>query len=58
VGERHLKLQLDVHGQRVAGIWFGRAEPLPPECELLFALESNTWQGQTEVQLRVVDARF
>jgi len=53
VGEKHLSLKLRHQGQPVDGIWFGRADPLPPQAHLAFRLEADTWQGARRVRLVV-----
>jgi single-stranded-DNA-specific exonuclease len=55
VGEKHLALKLRHQGQLVEGIWFGRAEPLPPQAHLAFRLEADEWKGNQRVRF-VVEA--
>ncbi len=57
VGDKHLRLQVTLHGQPLNAIWFGRTDPLPEDCHIAYALDLNTWQGQTRLQLRVLDAQ-
>ncbi|HET8598181.1 MAG TPA: single-stranded-DNA-specific exonuclease RecJ [Castellaniella sp.] len=54
--DRHLKLFLERDGQRIDAIWFNHAEPLPERIEAVYRLESNTWGGQTSVQLLIEHA--
>lgn len=54
--DRHLKLFLEREGQRIDAIWFNHAEPLPERIEAVYRLESNTWGGQTSVQLLIEHA--
>ncbi|MDR2991151.1 MAG: single-stranded-DNA-specific exonuclease RecJ, partial [Burkholderiaceae bacterium] len=53
VGQGHLALKLRHQGEPVDGIWFGRAEPLPPRAVLAYRLETDEWQGQRRVRLLV-----
>lgn len=54
VGSKHLKLLVDVTGQRRDGIWFGRTEPLPEDAQLAYRIGVNEWNGRESVQM-VVD---
>ncbi|MER1941262.1 single-stranded-DNA-specific exonuclease RecJ [Castellaniella sp. FW104-16D08] len=51
--EQHLKVYLERDGKRIDGIWFNHAQLLPEEVEIVYRLESNTWGGQTTVQLLI-----
>jgi len=53
VGEKHLSLKLQLHGQAIDGIWFGRTEPLPAQALLAYRLDINTWQGRDKLQLHI-----
>jgi single-stranded-DNA-specific exonuclease len=53
VGEKHLSLKLQLHGQAMDGIWFGRTEPLPAQALLAYRLDINTWQGRDKLQLQI-----
>ena len=53
VGDKHLSLKLQLHGQAVDGIWFGRTEPLPAQALLAYRLDINTWQGRDKLQLQI-----
>jgi single-stranded-DNA-specific exonuclease len=53
VGQGHLALKLRHQGEPVDGIWFGRAEPLPPRAMLAYRLEADEWQGQSRVRLSI-----
>ncbi|MEJ7709286.1 MAG: DHHA1 domain-containing protein [Pyrinomonadaceae bacterium] len=63
--ERHLKLRLTDEDQRhqFEAVWWGGAEIAQPtprtgdRIELAYSLESNTWRGQTRLQLKVEDLR-
>ena len=57
VGEKHLRLTLAHHGQLVEAIWFGRTDPLPERCQVLYTLETQSWQGQVSLQLRILDGQ-
>ncbi|QBK04777.1 single-stranded-DNA-specific exonuclease RecJ [Hylemonella gracilis] len=61
VGEKHLALKLRHQGQAVDGIWFGRAEPLPPSqsrVKLAFRLEADEWQGVRRLRFLVEGAEL
>ena len=58
IGERHLKARvrlLDAEGVPGNALFdlmaWGRTEFLPDEARIAYRLESNTWQGVTQVQL-------
>jgi single-stranded-DNA-specific exonuclease len=57
----HLKLKLDQKGQSLDAVYFGHgSESLEFEqsdTELVGTLSSNTWNGNTTVQVMVADAR-
>jgi len=53
VGQGHLALKLRHQGELADGIWFGRAEPLPPRAMLAYRLETDDWQGQPRVRLSI-----
>ena len=53
VGEKHLSLKLQLHGQLVDAIWFGRTESLPVQATLAYRLDINTWQGMEKLQLQI-----
>ncbi|MFT0532539.1 single-stranded-DNA-specific exonuclease RecJ [Castellaniella hirudinis] len=55
--DKHLKLFLEHHGQRLDAIWFNHADPLPERIEAAYRLERNTWGGQTRLQLLIEHAR-
>lgn len=55
--ERHLKLFLEHHGQRLDAIWFNHAAPLPEHIEAVYRLERNTRGGQSTLQLLIEHAR-
>lgn len=61
VAEKHLALKLRHQGQPVDGIWFGRAEPLPPShsrIKLAFRLEADEWQGVRRLRFLVEGAEL
>ena len=61
LGEKHLALKLRHQGQPVDGIWFGRAEPLPPTrnpVKLAFRLEAEEWQGVRRLRFLVEGAEL
>ena len=53
VGEKHLSLKLQLHGQLVDAIWFGRTEGLPVQATVAYRLDINTWQGMEKLQLQI-----
>jgi len=53
VGEKHLSLKLQLHGQVVDAIWFGRTQSLPVQAILAYRLDINHWQGMDKVQLQI-----
>jgi len=55
VGEKHLKLRVRHAGQLRDAIWFGHAEPLPPQVRLAYRLNLDEFQGQQRLQM-VVEA--
>ncbi len=53
VGERHLKLRLDLGGQMVDAILFGQVGPLPERINALYQLAVNEWNGVRRTQVSV-----
>jgi single-stranded-DNA-specific exonuclease len=53
VGDKHLKLRLQVAGAVREAIWFGRTAPLPPRVRLAFRLGADSFQGLERLQLFV-----
>ena len=58
----HLKLSVDTGSQFCDAIWFRNGErvyelSVGDQVDLAFALETNTWQGSTKVQMVVEDMR-
>jgi len=53
VGEKHLSLKLQLHGQVVDAIWFGRTQSLPVQATLAYRLDINHWQGMEKLQLHI-----
>ncbi|HWS74184.1 MAG TPA: single-stranded-DNA-specific exonuclease RecJ [Quisquiliibacterium sp.] len=53
--ERHLKLDLRIGDRRIAGIAFGRTEPLPPRARIAYRLARNEYRGLVSLEL-VVEA--
>ncbi|WP_338848099.1 single-stranded-DNA-specific exonuclease RecJ [Massilia sp. W12] len=51
--EKHLKLVLEKRGRQYDAIWFGHNQSLPPQAQVAFRLDANTFNGQTKVQLLV-----
>ncbi|MEY2781136.1 MAG: hypothetical protein RL307_840 [Pseudomonadota bacterium] len=57
VGEKHLRLRIEHQGQMLQAIWFGRTEPVAEDCRIAYVLDTNTWQGTTSLQLRILDGQ-
>lgn len=55
VGERHLKLSLQgfQHAGMVDAIYFGQQEFLPERVQLVYALQTNEFNGRQSIQLNV-----
>jgi single-stranded-DNA-specific exonuclease len=55
VGERHLKLSLQgfEHAGVVDAIYFGQQEFLPERVQLVYALQTNEFNGRQSIQLNV-----
>lgn len=53
IKEAHLKLTLELGGQRFAGIWFRHTEPLPTRVRLAYRPMIDAYQGQRRVTLGV-----
>jgi len=59
----HLKLSVDTGADLCDAIWFRQGErvyelSVGEHVDMAFALEANTWQGQTRVQMMVEDIRL
>ena len=53
VGEKHLKLRLSGKGAEIDAILFGRNEPLPERCRIVYSLGVNEYNGKQSLQLIV-----
>jgi single-stranded-DNA-specific exonuclease len=53
VGNGHSKLKVQVAGQSLDAIWFGRVDALPRQLRLAFRLDVNAWRNQRNLQLLV-----
>lgn len=53
IGEKHLKLRLELHGTPVEAILFGYNQPLPEQVRLVYSLSVNEYNGSQSVQLIV-----
>ena len=54
--DRHLRLGLQLPhapAHRLQAIWFDAPEALPPEVELAYELQINSWQGLQSLQLLI-----
>jgi len=56
VKEAHLKLSLELDGQRFSAIWFHRTEPLPTRVRLVYRPAADEYQGQRRVSLHIEHA--
>ncbi len=62
VKELHLKFSLQQNGRVFSGIGFNMAGKMPllenkKPVDVVFKLDENEWNGQTTLQLRVIDVR-
>ena len=63
VKEKHLRFVVYQNGSKtINGIGFNMAEKLPiikskQQFEVLYHIEENTWNGNTSIQLKVIDIR-
>ncbi len=55
VGEKHLKLRLELDGAQIAGIYFFNTELLPDEATLVYAVCINEFNGLRSLQLIIRD---
>ena len=53
VGEKHLKLRLEMSGQLFESILFFRDQPLPERIRAVYRPETNTFNGVTSLQLKL-----
>ena len=53
VGEKHLKLSLEVNGENRDAIWFSRTEALKETVALAYTVGTNEWNGRRTVQMLV-----
>jgi single-stranded-DNA-specific exonuclease len=53
VGSGHSKLKVQMAGQNLDAIWFGRVDALPRQLRLAFRLDVNAWRNQRNLQLLV-----
>lgn len=51
VGEKHLKLRLEKHGNLVDAIFFNQTEALPPSVRFVYGLAVNEYNGRQSLQL-------
>jgi single-stranded-DNA-specific exonuclease len=56
IKEAHLKLALELDGQRFDAIWFRRTEPLPTRVRLAYRPVADEYQGQRRVSLHIEHA--
>lgn len=56
VGEKHLQLRMNLQGENVDGIWFGRTEPLPAKAKIAYRLDADEWNGVRRVRFLVEGA--
>jgi len=53
VGEKHLKLRLELKGKLIEAILFGHNEPLPEKIHAVYSLSVNEYNGNQNLQLIV-----
>lgn len=55
VGEKHLKISVDMDGLVRSGIWFGRSEMMEENAQvrLAYRVDINEWRGRQSVQIMV-----
>jgi single-stranded-DNA-specific exonuclease len=53
VGEKHLKLRLEIKGKLIEAILFGHNEPLPERIHAVYSLSVNEYNDTQSVQLIV-----
>jgi len=56
VKEQHLKLTLELEGNRFSGIWFRRTQPLPTRVRLAYRPMADEYQGQRRISLHIEHA--
>ncbi len=56
VKEQHLKLTLELDGNRFSGIWFRRTQPLPTRVRLAYRPMADEYQGQRRISLHIEHA--
>jgi single-stranded-DNA-specific exonuclease len=56
VKEQHLKLTLELDGNRFSGIWFRRTQPLPTRVRLAYRPAADEYQGQRRISLHIEHA--
>lgn len=59
---KHLKLKLSQNGITFDAIWFGfsSAYTLVPSalCDVVYSIETNTWNGHSQLQLKIKDVKL
>jgi len=63
VKEAHLKFSVQQNGVRMNGIGFNMAEKMPlllsgNPLDIVFKIDENEWNGETTLQLKVIDCRL
>ena len=56
IKEQHLKLTLELDGNRFSGIWFRRTQPLPTRVRLAYRPMADEYQGQRRISLHIEHA--
>jgi single-stranded-DNA-specific exonuclease len=56
VGDKHLKLLLEMHGKRFDAIYFGQTNPLPLLINAVYQLQINHYNGGQSLQLQLLHA--
>ena len=62
VKEEHIRFSLQQHHQTLTGIGFGMADKFPllqmkKPVDIVFKIDENIWNGNKNLQLRVIDVR-
>ena len=57
VGEKHLKLYLEKQGKRFDAIFFGQTAFFPEQIQVVYQLQTNTYNGLQSVQLQMLNVK-
>ncbi|MDI9335552.1 MAG: single-stranded-DNA-specific exonuclease RecJ [Gammaproteobacteria bacterium] len=56
VGDKHLKVKLELGGKMLEGIWFNRVKPLPSFATYAYRLLHNEWTQSVQINLLAVQS--